>query len=47
VARSTPCKCVCRADQTFFSKRLSGLPFVAVRRAILSSRPHFQSIAAL
>jgi hypothetical protein len=41
VARSTPCKCVCRADQTFFSKRLSGLPFVAVRRAFFEFAPAF------
>ena len=32
VARSTPCKCVCRADQRLFTELLPGLPFVAMQR---------------
>ena len=41
VARSTPCKCVCRADQRLSTELLPGLPFVAMQRcAFQRSRLH-------
>jgi len=48
VARSTPCKCVCRADQEASFKPAPGLPFVAMRRRnTLRSRLHLNQSPAV